>query len=66
MEGDPGTNFPGQWTCKNIPLSIFIFRAWDLRPYQFSAPRSASNDKYDIVAIVPPNISRGTFNWKRS
>jgi uncharacterized protein (TIGR03435 family) len=61
-DGGPGTSSPGQWTCANIPLSTLIVRAWDLDSRQLANPSSLADARYDIVAKIPPNTSRGDFS----
>jgi len=61
-EGGPGTSSPGQWTCANMDLSTLIVRAWDLDSRQLANPSSLADARYDIVAKIPPNTSRGDFN----
>ena len=61
-EGGPGTPSPGQWTCANMDLSTLIVRAWDLDSRQLANPSSLADARYDIVAKIPPNTSRGDFN----
>jgi uncharacterized protein (TIGR03435 family) len=60
-EGGPGTGSPGQWTCTNMPLQALVLRAWDLSGYRLSGPASLREVRYDIVAKVPPNVTRADF-----
>jgi uncharacterized protein (TIGR03435 family) len=61
-EGGPGTSSPGRWTCANVDLSELVVMAWDLDPKHLANASSMSGVRFDIVANVPPNTSRGDFN----
>jgi uncharacterized protein (TIGR03435 family) len=57
--GGPGTNDPGQVTCKNVTLEDLILRAYDVQPYQLkNAPSWFDSERYTIVAKVAPGASK--------
>src|SRR5215471_13386741 len=50
--GGPGTNDPGQVTCKNVTLGDIILRAYDVQPYQLkNAPSWFDSERYTIVGL---------------
>jgi uncharacterized protein (TIGR03435 family) len=60
--GGPGSATPGQFTCVGGTVRSYIVRAWEVAPHELSAPSSTDDIKFNIVAKVPPNISRAEFN----
>ena len=59
--GGPGTNDPGQVTCKNVTLWDIIVRAYDVQPYQLKgAPSWLDSERYTVVAKVPPGHRKRT------
>jgi uncharacterized protein (TIGR03435 family) len=59
LTGGPGTNNPGQISCRNTPLRSLLLRAYDLKTYQLSGPPAIDRDRYDIVAKIPPGSTKG-------
>jgi uncharacterized protein (TIGR03435 family) len=57
--GGPGTNDPGQITCKGVTLWDIIVRAYDVRPYQLKgAPSWLDSERFTVVAKVRPGASK--------
>ena len=53
MRGGPGTADPGQIRFVNSSLANVVTTAYNLRPYQLTAPDWMSDVNFDIVAKVP-------------
>jgi uncharacterized protein (TIGR03435 family) len=58
VSGGPGTPDPGQIVYTGLSLRALIFMAYNVRPYQLTAPSWMSEDSFDIVAKVPPGANR--------
>lgn len=60
--GGPGTTTPGQFTATAISLKNILLRdAYRLNEYQYVAPAWMDKEIYDVVAKVPPGITRDQF-----
>src|SRR5581483_8226253 len=60
--GGPGSQWPNQWTCTNMPLSTLISRAWNLdTTTQLSGKADLDTARYDITAKVAPATSQAEF-----
>lgn len=59
--GGPGTADPTRFTASNFSLSGLISMAYDLRPYQLSAPSWLNSERFDIAAKVPPGATKEQF-----
>ncbi len=61
--GGPGTPDPGRINYSNVPMRELLRLAYGLKlPYQLSGPTWMENERYDIVAKVPPGVTRDQFN----
>ncbi|SPE41586.1 conserved exported hypothetical protein [Candidatus Sulfopaludibacter sp. SbA3] len=58
IKGGPGTSDPGQITWLNIPMRAVLLRTFDAKNYQLSAPKWVDEERYDIVAKIPPGSSQ--------
>ncbi len=58
LDGGPGTNSPTQLTGSSIPLRPLLLIAYGLKDNQLVGPRSIDRDRYNIVAIIPPNSTK--------
>lgn len=59
--GGPGTGDPTRFTGSNMSLTMLITMAYDLKPYQLSAPSWLNTERFDIAAKVPPGATRDQF-----
>lgn len=59
--GGPGSADPIRFTASNFSLSSLISMAYDLKPYELSAPSWLNGERFDIVAKVPPGATREQF-----
>jgi uncharacterized protein (TIGR03435 family) len=62
VQGGPGTGDPGQITYTNVLLQSVMLKAYDIQPYQLSAPDWVTSKRYDIVAKIPPGTSPEQFS----
>ncbi len=53
MRGGPGTSDPGQIRFVNTSLTNVVTTAYNLRPYQLTAPDWMNDAHFDIAAKVP-------------
>jgi uncharacterized protein (TIGR03435 family) len=56
--GGPGTNDPGQIIWGGATLKALIMTAYDVKNYQVSGPDWLDNQRFDIVAKVPPGATK--------
>jgi uncharacterized protein (TIGR03435 family) len=56
--GGPGSADPGRWSCEHMPLSWLITAAWQVQPFQLSAPAWMENTYVEITAKLPPGATR--------
>ena len=62
QSGGPGSTTPGQFTATGISLKNLLFRdAYQFKEYQYVALPWMEKETYDVVAKVPPDISRDQF-----
>jgi uncharacterized protein (TIGR03435 family) len=61
MRGGPGTPDPGQITYSNVTLRNVLMAAYDVKEFQISGPSWLGNERYDIVAKVPPGTTKEQF-----
>ena len=60
--GGPGSNSPGQFTSTGMSLRRLLFQiAYNFKDYQYAAPAWMDKERYDVVAKVPPGITRDQF-----
>ena len=57
LHGGPGTSSPGQLTGV-ATLKALIERAYEMKPYQVSAPGWMDSARYEIAAKIPPHATR--------
>ena len=60
--GGPGTSDPGQITWTNATLRAIVMIAYDVQPYQVTAPDWMGNERYDILAKVPAGATKAQVN----
>jgi uncharacterized protein (TIGR03435 family) len=60
--GGPGTADPGQISWTNATLLNIVMTAYDVPNYQVIAPQWLSAERYDILAKVPPGVTRQQVN----
>jgi uncharacterized protein (TIGR03435 family) len=58
--GGPGTSDPTSLTLENYSLANLIMSAYDVRPYQLSAPSWAATTRFLITAKLPEGTTKGT------
>jgi uncharacterized protein (TIGR03435 family) len=56
--GGPGTSDPGQITWKYAALRNILTTAFDVQTFQLTAPDWLQNERFDIVAKVPPGATK--------
>jgi uncharacterized protein (TIGR03435 family) len=61
VRGGPGTTDAGQITYTNVLLQSVMLKAYDLQPYQLSAPDWVTSKRYDIAAKIPPGTTPEQF-----
>jgi uncharacterized protein (TIGR03435 family) len=61
VQGGPGTSDPGQITYSNVLLQSVMLKAYDIQPYQLSAPDWVTSKRYDIAAKIPPGTTPEQF-----
>lgn len=61
MSGGPGSNDPGRFTCRNCDLTSLVSTAFDLRPYQLTAPPWMGSVRFDVVAKIAEGATREQF-----
>jgi uncharacterized protein (TIGR03435 family) len=61
MNGGPGSKDPELYRCNNCNLMMLIMQAYDIKPYQLSAPSSMSSERFDITAKVPVGATKEQF-----
>jgi uncharacterized protein (TIGR03435 family) len=59
--GGPGQPDPGMLRCQNMSLANLIARAYNLIPYQFTAPDWMQSQLFDITAKVPEGATKEQF-----
>jgi uncharacterized protein (TIGR03435 family) len=63
MNGGPGTNDPGLYSCQNCALSILVMRAYGLNAsHPSSAPGWLDDQRFDVAAKMPPGITEEQFS----
>jgi uncharacterized protein (TIGR03435 family) len=60
--GGPGPRDPGRWMCRNLSLRNLVTTAFDLRPFQLSAPDWLDNEHFDVTAKVPAGAGKEQFS----
>jgi uncharacterized protein (TIGR03435 family) len=58
MDGGPGTNDPVRWNAENMSLANLVNVAYDLPYYRVSGAPWTTEDRFDIVAKVPPGATK--------
>jgi uncharacterized protein (TIGR03435 family) len=61
VQGGPGTGDLGQITYTNVLLQSVMLKAYDIQPYQLSAPDWVTSKRYDIAAKIPPGTTPEQF-----
>ena len=56
--GGPGTSDPGRINYLGQTLLNLFMRAYSARAYQISGPSWISQDRFDVVATLPPNTTK--------
>jgi len=60
--GGPGTPDPGQITWSYPTLKTLIMTAYDVKAYQVTGPVWLDNERYDVIAKVPPGATQQQVN----
>jgi len=60
-KGGPGTDDPGLLRCQNFSLSNLVMMAYNLRPFQFSAPDWMDTTRFDLSARIPAGTAMHQF-----
>jgi uncharacterized protein (TIGR03435 family) len=58
MLGGPGTSSPERINYSGVPLMQILTRAYGVPTFQVSGPAWLSEEKYEIVANVPPGSTK--------
>ncbi len=56
--GGPGSADPGQITANGSTLKMLLMTAYDVKPYQITAPPWLDTERYDIIAKVPVGATK--------
>src|SRR5580692_9927503 len=59
--GGPGTEDPGLYVCENCGVSFLLREAFDLKPFQFSAPDWMQSARFHVSAKIPVGTTRQQF-----
>ena len=59
--GGPGTEDPGLYVCENCGVSLLLKEAFDLKPFQFSAPDWMLATQFHVSAKIPDGATRQQF-----
>ena len=59
--GGPGTEDPARYSCNFCNLSELVSQAYDLPEYRVSSVKRLPDDRFHVVAKVPPNATRDQF-----
>src|SRR5580658_3856243 len=62
MRGGPGTADPGQIAYTGVILKNVLLSAYGVDSYQVSGPGWLDQERYDILANVPPGTAKEQFN----
>lgn len=57
MKGGPGTSDPGLVTCWSCSVYALVSTAYNLQSWEFAAPSSTHDVRYDIQAKVPEGVT---------
>lgn len=60
--GGPGTSDPERYHGNSVSITQLLLQAFDIQPYQLSAPDWASTTRFDVDAKVPAGASKVQFN----
>lgn len=60
-KGGPGTADPGLYRCGNCPISWVFSEAFDLQPWEYTAPDWMDSVRFDFAAKVPPGATKEAF-----
>lgn len=58
LQGGPGTASPGRIDYLNAPLKLLLQRAYNFKPSQISGPGWMDNERYNVVATLPPGATK--------
>jgi len=59
--GGPGIEDPGLYICENCGVSLLLREAFDLMPFQFSAPDWMQMTRFHVSAKIPEGTSKQEF-----
>jgi uncharacterized protein (TIGR03435 family) len=59
--GGPGTGDPGRYICENCGVSLLLREAFDLKPFQFSAPDWMQATRFHVSAKIPEGATKQEF-----
>jgi uncharacterized protein (TIGR03435 family) len=62
MKGGPGSSSPGQITYSAATLRAVLCKAYGVERYQIVAPPWLDQERFDIVAKIPPNTTKEQFS----
>jgi uncharacterized protein (TIGR03435 family) len=62
MKGGPGSSSPGQITYSAATLRAVLCKAYGVERYQFVAPPWLDQERFDIVAKIPPDTDKDQFS----
>jgi uncharacterized protein (TIGR03435 family) len=62
IKGGPGTDDPGRITISNRLLRTLIIEAYGIRGFQIEHPSWVGDERFDIVANVPPGTTKQQAN----
>lgn len=59
--GGPGTQDTGRLACENFPVAWLVMMAYNIRPFQFSAPDWTVRARFNFQATLPPDSAAEQF-----
>jgi len=62
MKGGPGSSSPGQIAYSAATLRAVLCKAYAVERYQIVAPPWLDQERFDIVAKIPPNTTKEQFS----
>lgn len=61
FEGGPGTSSPRRINYVGVTLKGLLMRAYDLGRHQISGPDWISQEQYNLMAVLPPDLDNARF-----
>jgi uncharacterized protein (TIGR03435 family) len=59
--GGPGTKDPERYNAENVSLQNLVMNAYDVKPYQITAPEWINNARFNVTAKVAAGATKEQF-----